>query len=227
MSASTLKCRHCKKRKPRESMLKVPLGAFCDTYCASQYAIAKTTKEREKAERQRAREEKRQSKELKRQAYQVKQKRLGSNLSHQIDLTQQAFNAMIRELDKHLPCVSCDKPAGQYNLTAGHYQTVGAHPELRFDARNCHAQCSGCNSGVQRFAKGDRASTRQKFTATLVERYGQAFVEEITGPHPPAKYSCDELKLMRAEFHAERRRLERGEGPSRDWRGREANVKAA
>ncbi len=204
MSASTLKCRHCKQRKPRDSMLKVPLGAFCDTQCATGYAIEKVAKERQAARRK--------------QHYEAKQRLRGDSLPHQLELTQKAFNAMIRELDKHLPCVSCGKPAGQYTLTAGHYQTVGAHPELRFDARNCHGQCSGCNSGVQRFAKGDKASTRQKFTATLVERYGQAFVDAVTGPHEAAKYTCEELKSMRAEFHAERRRLEKGEAPSRDWR---------
>jgi len=204
MSASTLKCRHCKERKQRDTMIRVPLGAFCDLDCASQYAIAKSSREREAAEKRKARE--------KREAVR------GNDLSHQTELTQKAFNALIRELDKHLPCVSCGKPAGQYTLTAGHYQTVGAHPELRFDPRNCHGQCGGCNSGVQRYAKGDKASTRQKFTATLVRRYGQAFVDAVTGPHDAKKYTCTELKAMRAEFNAERRRLEKGEVPSRDWR---------
>ena len=185
-------------------MLKVPLGAFCDSSCASTYAIAKSTKDRQV----KAKRKNREAKDLLR----------ANHLPHQIELTQKAFNALIRELDKDQSCVSCGKPAGHYNLTAGHFQTVGAHPELRFDARNCHGQCSGCNSGVQRYAKGDRASTRQKFIATLVDRYSQAFVDQITGPHQPAKYNCDELKLMRVEFNAERRRLERGEKPSRVWR---------
>lgn len=159
MSASTLKCRYCKERKQRDTMIRTgDGGAFCNIEHAMEYGKAKSAKNRQAAERRKAREQ--------------RERVRGNDLGHQIELTQKAFNAMIRELDKHLPCVSCGKSAGHYTLTAGHYQTVGAHPELRFDARNCHAQCSGCNSGVQRFAKGDKASTRQKFTATLVKRYG-------------------------------------------------------
>lgn len=204
MTTATLKCRHCKQRKHRESMLKVPLGAFCDSQCAAGYAIDKVSKDRQATKRRKVRE--------------AKDRLRGDSLPHQLELTQKAFNAMIRELDKHQPCVSCGKPAGQYVLTAGHFQTVGAHPELRFDARGCHGQCGGCNSGVQKFAKGDKASTRQKFTAELVRRYGQELVDYLTGPHEARHYTCDELKAMRAEFHAEKRRLEKGEKPSRDWR---------
>ncbi|WP_051299098.1 recombination protein NinG [Marinobacterium litorale] len=204
MTTATLKCRHCKERKPRETMLKVPIGAFCDGECARQYAIAKVSKDRQADKRRKHRE--------------AKDRLRGDSLPHQLELTQKAFNAMIRELDKDQPCVSCGKPAGQYTLTAGHYQTVGAHPELRFDPRNCAGQCSGCNSGVQRYAKGDKASTRQKFTAELVRRYGQELVDYLTGPHPAKHYTCDELKEMRKVFNAEKRRLEKGEPPSRDWR---------
>jgi hypothetical protein len=185
-------------------MLKVPLGAFCDAHCASFYSLNKVAKERKVKEGREIRA--------------AKARLRSDSVPHQLGLTQNAFNAMIRELDKHLPCVSCGKPAGQYTLTAGHYQTVGAHPELRFDARNCHGQCGGCNSGVQRYAKGDKASTRQKFTATLAKRYGQAFVDSITGSRDLVKHNCDDLKAMRAVFNAERRRLERGMKPSRDWR---------
>lgn len=204
MTTATLKCRHCKERKPRDSMLKVPLGSFCDSQCASLYGIAKSGKQQLKKKRS--------------EAWKAKRDRLSNDLSHQISITQDAFNRMIRELDKHLPCVSCSKPAGTYALTAGHYLTVGAHPELRFDARNCHGQCSGCNSGVQRFAKGDKSSTKAKFTAEIARRYGQELVNYVTGPHEAKHYTCDDLKALRKVFNAERRRLERGEQPSRNWR---------
>ena len=58
---------------------------------------------------------------------------------------QNAFNAYIRERDKTLPCISCGRHhQGQYH--AGHYQTVGSHPELRFSELNVHKQCSVCNN---------------------------------------------------------------------------------
>lgn len=141
-----------------------------------------------------------------------------NDLKHQTELTQKAFNWMIRALDAFRGCVSCGKPSGSYTLTAGHFRTVGSHPELRFDPRNCHGQCSGCNKGQQRKYKGDNATTRQKFEAELFHRYGQALLDYINGPHQAKQYTCDELKTMRAEFAAEARRLEGGGDPSRDWR---------
>lgn len=139
-------------------------------------------------------------------------------LPHQLELTQQSFNKMIRALDAELECSSCSKPAGHYELTAGHFLTVGSTPELRFDARNCHSQCSGCNSGIQKFNKGDNATTRTKFEATITRRYGPELLEWLKSYHPPNHYTCDDLKKMRAVFNAEARRLESGLPPSKDWR---------
>lgn len=204
MPTKTLKCRYCGERKERDEMIKVPLGAFCSWDHATQYGIDKARKAADKAKRAKTR--------------QRRDKLRGNSLPHQLELTQKAFNAMIRELDKTQPCVSCGKPAGTYTLTAGHYNTVGAHPEQRFDPRNCYAQCSGCNSGVQRFAKGDKATTRKKFTEEVARRYGPEIIEYLNGPHDAKKYTCDELKKMRSVFNAERKRLERGENPSKNWR---------
>lgn len=155
---------------------------------------------------------------IKKKARDRKAERNSRSLPHQLELTQQSFNRMMRLLDADKPCVSCDKAAGTYNLTAGHFLTVGAFPELRFDPRNCHAQCSGCNQGQQQKHKGDNATTRQKFEATLVNRYGQELVDHLKGPHTAKLYTCDHLRVLRAVFNAESRRLELGEGPSRDWR---------
>ncbi len=57
---------------------------------------------------------------------------------------QAAFNAYIRARDAHLPCVSCGRHhQGQWH--AGHYRTVGANPELRFNELNVWRQCAPCN----------------------------------------------------------------------------------
>lgn len=57
---------------------------------------------------------------------------------------QEVFNEFIRERDKGLPCVSCEKPMGE-DYHAGHLYSVGRFPELRFSELNVHGQCHHCN----------------------------------------------------------------------------------
>lgn len=57
---------------------------------------------------------------------------------------QKVFNTYIRERDCGKPCISCDKPLrGKFD--AGHYFTVGAYPNIRFNEDNVHGQCVECN----------------------------------------------------------------------------------
>ena len=57
---------------------------------------------------------------------------------------QKTVNTYIRERDCGKPCISCDKPLrGKFD--AGHYFTVGAYPNIRFDEYNIHGQCVECN----------------------------------------------------------------------------------
>lgn len=57
---------------------------------------------------------------------------------------QKIFNEFIRLRDKNKICISCGKPLrGKYD--AGHYFTVGAYPNIRFNEDNVHGQCVECN----------------------------------------------------------------------------------
>jgi hypothetical protein len=63
---------------------------------------------------------------------------------------QVEFNKFIRTRDAEQPCISCGKPPGDLSglhagRDAGHYRSTGAASHLRFDERNCHAQCVHCN----------------------------------------------------------------------------------
>lgn len=156
-------------------------------------------------------------------AYDAKTKEMKSarneaSFSHQQELTQKAFNGMIRLLDADQPCSSCGKPAEQYLITAGHFLSCGGFPEIRFDARNCFGQCGGCNSGQQKHFKGDNATTRQKFEATIRRRFGAEHVSWLYSHHKANNYTIDDLKDMRKVFAAEARSLEKGNLPTRDWR---------
>jgi hypothetical protein len=104
---------------------------------------------------------------------------------------QKAFNAWVRARDAALPCVSCGRHhEGQYH--AGHYLTVGARPELRFTPDNCHKQCSACNTHLH--------GNLILYRVELIRRIGLERVEALEGPHPPAKWSVDELKTIRDAY---------------------------
>lgn len=65
----------------------------------------------------------------------------------------------------------------------------------------------------------------QEYEWRLRERYGDDMVDWVNGPHLMPHYSIDDLKALRKIFNAESRRLERGEGPSRDWRSLDLNMR--
>lgn len=105
------------------------------------------------------------AKEYKAQAREKKAKFLESDSRFQKAKAQKSFNEFIRLRDSNLGCVSCDKPAdwgGQWH--AGHYKTVGARPDLRFNELNCHKQCSVCNN----YLSGNLAAYRIE----LIRRIG-------------------------------------------------------
>lgn len=57
---------------------------------------------------------------------------------------QKVFNTFIRLRDRGKPCISCGcSLVGKCD--AGHFFSVGAYPELRFNEDNVHAQCVHCN----------------------------------------------------------------------------------
>lgn len=112
------------------------------------------------------------AKEYKAQAREKKARFLESDARFQKAKAQKSFNEFIRIRDAHLGCVSCDKPAdwgGQWH--AGHYKTVGARPDLRFDENNCHKQCSVCNN----YLSGNLANYRLE----LERRIGISEIQRI------------------------------------------------
>lgn len=115
-------------------------------------------------------------------------------LSHWLALTQDDyFNPYIRARDADLPCISCGRDNGS-KMNAGHYLSVGSHPELRFDEANVHKQCEYCN--------GHKAGNAVAYRIGLVERIGLAEVERLEGPHPAAKFTREQLAEMRAHYRA-------------------------
>ena len=104
---------------------------------------------------------------------------------------QAVFNLYIRLRDYGEPCISCGRHhSGQYH--AGHYLSVGARPELRFEEWNVHKQCSVCNNHLS----GNIVLYRNG----LAKKSGIDVVEWLEGPHESKHYSVDDIKEIIAVY---------------------------
>jgi len=120
---------------------------------------------------------------------------------------QAIFNSFIRERDKSEPCISCGTQKTSIQYHAGHYRTVGAHPELRFNELNCHKQCSACNN--------HKSGNIVEYRINLVKKIGQENIEKLEGHHEPKKYTIEEIKQIKADYRLKLKNLKaRGEHAS-------------
>lgn len=104
---------------------------------------------------------------------------------------QAAFNAFIRERDADQPCISCGRfHDGQYH--AGHYLSVGARPELRFEESNVHKQCAPCNTHLS----GNAVLYRKG----LIAKLNIGVVEWLEGPHDLRKDTIESLKRIKKHY---------------------------
>jgi hypothetical protein len=113
---------------------------------------------------------------------------------------QQAFNRFIRARDADKGCICCNNKhySGQYH--AGHWLSVGSHPELRFNEDNCHKQKSSCNS----YKSGNQINYRKY----LIKKIGLERVEALEGPHEPNHYDIDDLQIIKRCYNRKAKELE-------------------
>ena len=119
--------------------------------------------------------------------------------SYQMKQAQIAFNAYVLARDRHLPCISCGttKPV---LYQAGHYKSVGAHPELRFEELNCWKQCGmNCNNML--------SGNIVNYRLGLIDRIGQEKVDWLEGPHEPLNLSIEEIIEVKNTFKSKRKAL--------------------
>src|SRR5690554_990695 len=185
------KCRACKTPFEPYTSLQVACSPTCALVIGKREAEKKAEREA-KAKRKWVREQK---------------ERLKSRSDHMRE-AQQAFNAYVRQRDEGQPCISCGRSDGEIggHLTGGkwdcgHYRSVGANPELRFEPLNAHRQCKKCNR--------DLSGNVVDYRINLIQRIGQEAVDWIEGPHEAKKYTIDELKEIKARYRAMKRELER------------------
>lgn len=125
---------------------------------------------------------------------------------HQLKVTEKICNKYIRIRDKGLPCISCGKNmvngswVGGASIHAGHYKSVKAFPELRYNEFNINSQCSGCNKEGSGNAIGYRLG--------LIAKIGEDKVVMIESYVPLKNYTIPNLKTIQRWFKRKTKRLE-------------------
>ncbi|MCP3750761.1 recombination protein NinG [Pseudomonas sp. SBB6] len=181
-------CKACgEKFRPSLSTQKA-----CSVKCALALAPANHDKARKAIDQRKRREIK------------VRKEKLKSRSDYMRE-AQAEFNTYIRLRDQHLPCISCDSLPSDHDLItgsrwdAGHYRSVGACPELRFEPLNVHRQCVKCNRNL--------SGNAVEYRIRLVQRIGADRVAWLEGPHQACKYTIEDLKAIKAEYRAKIKQL--------------------
>ena len=116
---------------------------------------------------------------------------------------QVAFNAFIRERDKHQPCICCGQPLGAGDVggsfDCGHYRSVGSAPQHRYNELNAHAQRKQCN----RWGAGRAVDYR----LGLIARIGLEAVEALEADNQARKWTREELTAIRNTYRAKLKEL--------------------
>ena len=183
------KCKECRAYYiKKQSMQQV-----CSMECAIAYSKRKAEEKRKKQEK---------SDRLEAGRRMRARKEALKSRSDWLNEAQKAFNEFIRLRDKDLPCISCGRyHEGQYH--AGHYRSVGACPELRFNEDNVHKQCSACNSHL--------SGNILEYRLGLIEKIGLERVEFLERKdHPPLKLSVEEIKDLIKVYKAKCKELKHG-----------------
>ncbi|MFJ2710882.1 recombination protein NinG [Pseudomonas sp. NPDC087346] len=193
----TPKAKKCKNPACGISFPPQRLGqAVCSPKCALAMAPANSEKARIAIDQRDRREIK------------VRKEKLKTRADH-LREAQAAVNEYVRLRDAHLPCISCDSMPNDNDLMtgsrwdAGHYRSVGACPELRFEPLNIHRQCVKCNRNL--------SGNAVEYRIRLVQRIGVDMVAFLEGPHPARKYTVEEIKTIKAEYRAKTRELRKGQ----------------
>jgi hypothetical protein len=137
--------------------------------------------------------------QVERKEIKVRKEKLKSRSEH-LREAQTAFNEWVRLRDADRPCISCGRNHdGQYH--AGHFRSVGANPELRFEPDNVWKQCAPCNTHL--------SGNLVNYRISLLQMIGADRVDWLEGPHEPRKYTVEEISGIKAHYRALARELKR------------------
>lgn len=195
--------RKCANKSCRQWFHPVRNGqVVCCFECASAVGKEQAKKAREAAQRKTESQQRNQHK--KERAIWRQRKDAVKPLKHWIDLTQRAVNDICREtaLANGEGCISCGTHKA-FAWHAGHYRTTAAAGHLRFTRININLQCDVCNT--------HKSGNIEAYRAALVEKYGEAAVQELENDNTPHRWTVEELKTIRLDALASLRALKKRE----------------
>jgi hypothetical protein len=163
-----------------------PMQSVCSPACASK-SVRKAKKAEQEATKQQRKADRAKLESLK-------------TLGELRKEAQMQFNRYIRARDRKAGygCICCGAPlewdSGMPggSVDAGHYLSRGGSIELAFDERNVNAQRKSCNR--------PGGTTRERFRAGMVGRYGETIVAELEGPQDLPHLKADDLRRIRDEY---------------------------
>jgi hypothetical protein len=112
------------------------------------------------------------------------------------EMHENVFNPYIRLRDRKDPCISCGKHKKEYH--AGHFHSVGARKDIRFNEDNCHKQCAGCNKG-ETYQRANADTITRQYEANLIKKIGRERVESLAKVQVK-KYTYEELLEIKRHF---------------------------
>lgn len=166
---------------------KRPLQFVCSPICGISYS--------------RKLNEKKEAKAIKEKTKQRKEKL--KTYSDWLKDLQVVFNQFIRERDKNEGCISCGTKAN-VKYDAGHFFSVGAFPNVRFDEDNVWKQCSNnCNVHL--------SGNIHNYRPRLIEKIGVERFEalELRARSQHLKLSIPEIKDLIRQYRQKIKELKK------------------
>lgn len=123
-----------------------------------------------------------------------RQKEEKKDRADHLEDVQKLVNAIARKRDLKAGygCISCGATSSYPRWQGGHFLSVGAHPQLRFNLDNIHLQCIYCNM--------HKSGNQGAFRAALIAKIGIERVEALECNQSSPKWTIPELVEMKKEF---------------------------
>jgi len=167
------KCKQCKSSVLNQDIaVRTPLFVFCSFKCAKDYALIKS-----KAARQRLDNKAKKAAKVK-HAIDKKSVKRRSDWYATLQALVNQWVTKVRDIDE--ACCTCGTRKPDIKYDAGHFFTVAARPDIRFNTMNIHKQC---NQKCNVYGSG----MRLEYKEFIIARYGQEGLDELTLEGNPLK----------------------------------------
>jgi len=132
--------------------------------------------------------EKAKQKESKKKELNLKLKESHKTLGDYKKDLQIEVNKIVRLIDAECTCISCGVGSAQFQ--AGHFRSVGAWDNLRYNLHNIFYQCSSCNDPKR---KGGNVI---KYRENIITLFGESqinYMDDLNVIYPSIKLNKNEL----------------------------------